>query len=411
MTLLEPDRSPAPRSHLSLRDLTHEVTLGFTARPGRTALTALGTILGVAALGLARTAGNRIVSRFDELEGTTVVVVPEQVNAGLLGSDEPNALPWDAQARMERLNGVTSAGTLSRVDVGGALVRSVPVIDPSGSTEFLVPVVASSGGIFDAVRAELATGVWFDSSHNELASSVAVLGPGAAQRLSIFRVDNQPAIFVGDQAIVVIGILADVQRETSLLNAIIVPDGFARERFGLQEPAAVHIETELGAAQLIGSQADLALAPQNTDLVVVRVPPDPEELREQVGEDTSALFLTLGGLSLVVGAIGIANVTLVGVLERTHEIGLRRALGATRRHIAVQFLSESAALGLVAGIFGTSLGVLTVVAVSAYNDWEPVLQPWLVPATPLLGIAIGLLAGAYPASRAASIEPIEALRG
>jgi ABC-type antimicrobial peptide transport system permease subunit len=112
----------------------------------------------------------------------------------------------------------------------------------------------------------------------------------------------------------------------------------------------------------------------------------------------------------VVGAIGIANVTLVSVMERTGEIGLRRALGATRRHIALQFLLESSAIGIVGGILGASLGTLVVVGVSAYESWTPVLDPYVPFAAPLIGGLVGLLAGSYPALRAARMEPVEALR-
>ncbi|MEM9518083.1 MAG: ABC transporter permease [Actinomycetota bacterium] len=400
------------RSVFFARDLLAEAVAGITSRPSRTALTALGTVLGVAALvatlGLARTAGNRIVSRFDELSATEIVVNPANTGGGTQARRSP--IPWDSQDRLERLNGVAAAGTKSDVDLGGALVRAVPVVDPTGATAFPIPLIATSGGLFDAVRAELATGTFFDEAHNDLNASVAVLGPAAAQRLSITRVDNQPAIFVGDVPIVVVGILSEVQREPDMLNAIIITDGFARERFGLGAPAAVHIDTDIGAAQLIGDQAALALVPNNPELVRVQVPPDPASLRERVGEDINALFLLLGGISLLVGAIGIANVTLVSVLERTGEIGLRRSLGATKIHVATLFLTESAILGFIAGVVGTSIGVLTVVGVSAVNTWEPVLQPWLPLATPLLGLVIGIVSGAYPAWRAAAIEPIAALR-
>ena len=402
------------RSTFSGRDLAEESSAGLTARPGRTALTALGTVLGVAALvatlGLARTAGSRIVSRFDELSATEVVVSPASEGFGFGGPSPRSPLPWDAQDRLERLNGVVAAGTNSEVDVGSAVVRAVPVVDPTGINEFRLPVIATSGGLFGAVRAELATGRFFDRSHNERASSVAVIGPAVAQRLSIIRVDNQPAIFIGDQPVVVVGILSAVDREPGLLNSIIVPDGFARERFDLAAPGAVHIATEIGAAQLIGEQAPLALVPNNPDLVRAAVPPDPSSLRTKVGEDVNALFVLLGGLSLLVGAIGIANVTLVSVLERTSEIGLRRALGSTRAHIARLFLTESVILGLVSGVVGTSVGVLTVVGVAAVRGWEPVLQPWLPLVAPVVGLLIGLVSGAYPAWRASSIEPITALR-
>ena len=139
-------------------------------------------------------------------------------------------------------------------------------------------------------------------------------------------------------------------------------------------------------------------------------PPDPKTLRAGVENDLNALFLLLGGVSLLVGALGIANVTLVSVLERIGEIGLRRALGAARRHIAAQFLLESAAMGLLGGIVGASLGTLVVVAVSASRTWTPVLDPWMPLAAPLAGTLIGLLSGMYPSLKAAATEPVEALR-
>ena len=421
MTLVdEPARPPLPRSRLGLADLVSEITIGLTARPGRTLLTALGTILGVGALvatlGLAKTAGNQIVSRFDELEATEVVVRPASGGDGFRpfggdGSRQTSVLPWDAEDRLTRLNGVTAAGTSSAVPTGDRLARSVPVVDPLGQTEFQIPVIAASAGLFDASRAELAVGRLFDAGHDRRADPVAVLGPAAAQRLNVTRIDNQPTIFVGDESLAVVGILADTARRPELLSAIIIPNGTARDRFGLQAVEEIQIEVEIGAAELIGTQAAVALAPNTPDQVRVAVPPAPRRVRSDVESDVNALFLILGGVSLLVGGIGIANVTLVSVLERTGEIGLRRAMGATRLHIAIQFLSESVALGALAGLLGTSAGILTVVAVSANRQWSPVIDPWLPLAAPALGAVIGLVAGTYPAWKAASTEPIAALRG
>jgi putative ABC transport system permease protein len=269
---------------------------------------------------------------------------------------------------------------------------------------------AASPGLFAAVHARLVTGRLFDAGHSRRGDRVLVLGPNAAQRLGITRIDDQPAVFLGDRLYTVIGLLSSVQRQASLLGAAIMPEGTARLEFGLRAPALAQVETRIGAVELIARQAPVALSPGNPDLLKVSAPPDPRQLRGAVRKDLNALFLLLGGVSLLVGAIGIANVTLVSVLERVGEIGLRRALGAARRHIAAQFLLESATMGLAGGIVGASLGTLVIVAVSASKTWTPVLDPWVPLGAPLLGGLIGLLSGTYPSLRAASLEPVEALR-
>jgi macrolide transport system ATP-binding/permease protein len=405
-----PERRPEPR--LSLRDLLSEAGAGLMARPARVALTVLGTVIGVAALvatlGLSKTAGSQIVGRFSTVAATDVVVTP--VPGALGGTRAGAAIPWDAEARLRRLNGVAAAGTLSEVDVRGALVRSVPINDPLGQTEVQLPVRAASAGLWGAVRAELTAGRFPDRGHSARASRTVVLGRNAARRLGIRSLDQQPAIFIGDRLYQVIGLLGSVERQPSLLGSLTIPNGTARREFGLAAPASVQIETDIGAVDVVVRQAPRALSPDAPELLRVSAPPDPETLRAGVESDLNALFLLLGAVSLLVGALGIANVTLVSVLERVGEIGLRRALGAARRHIAAQFLLESGVMGLLGGIIGTALGVLVVVAVSAGRTWTPVLDPWVPLVAPLVGGLIGLLSGTYPALRAAALEPVEALR-
>ncbi|MEM7095946.1 MAG: ABC transporter permease [Actinomycetota bacterium] len=406
------DRTTVQTPRLGLRDLIDEMVSGLLGRPGRLVLTALGTVLGITALvstlGLAETAGNQIVSRFDELAETRVVVAPSDTGFG--GQSGTSSIPWNAEERLTRLNGVAAAGTKSDVDVSGALSKSVPIVDPLGINEHQIGVIATSGGLLDAVRGQMATGRFFDAGHDERRDPVVVLGPAAAQRLNIFQVDIQPAIFIGEQAFVVIGIIDDVAREPDLLNAIVMPNGTAREFYGLSAPAEVHIDADVGATQLVAGQAAEVLAPDDVESLRVQASSGYTAVRADVEGDVNALFFVLGGVSLLVGGLGIANVTLVSVLERTPEIGLRRALGAARRHIAGQFLLESTVTGLLGGIIGASVGVLLIVAVSAVREWTPVLDGWLPFAAVGLGALIGLIAGTYPALRAAQTEPITALR-
>jgi macrolide transport system ATP-binding/permease protein len=405
-------RPPLEQPRLPLRDLLREAGAGLMARPARVALTVLGTVIGVGALvatlGLSKTAGNQIVGRFSEVAATDVVVTPVP---GAVGGDAAReAIPWDAEERLRRLNGVAAAGTLSDVDIRGALVRSVPINDPLGQTEVQLPVKAASPGLWRAVRATLAAGRLPDGGHSARGDRIVVLGRNAAARLGITSLDQQPAIFIGDRLYQVSGLVRSVERQPALLGSLTIPDGTARREFGLRAPASVQIETEIGAVELVVRQAPRALHPADPQLLRVAAPPDPETLRAGVENDLNALFLLLGGVSLLVGALGIANVTLVSVLERVGEIGLRRALGAARRHIAAQFLVESTVMGLLGGIVGASLGTLVVVAVSASNTWTPVLDPWMPLAAPLAGALIGLLSGTYPSLRAAAMEPVEALR-
>jgi macrolide transport system ATP-binding/permease protein len=412
--------SPAPqasvkgsvisRSGLTLRDLFDEAIAGMFARPGRMALTVLGVVIGltalVATLGLSRTANNRIISQFDELAATEIVVSGKSTTVGV----DPKAIPWDAPARLRRLNGVVKVGTLSEVDIGGDLVSASPVKDPQNQTAFNLTVQAASPGLFPTVRAELETGRLPDLGHSIRADRVAVLGPNAALRLGVVGLEQLPAIAIGDKLYLVIGILRDVARQPDLLGSVIIPEGTARRDFRLVGPGKVVVETKIGAASLIAQQTPLAVRPDNPTALKIDYPPEPQRVRDAVQSDLNVMFLLLGGLSLIVGAIGIGNITLVSVMERTGEIGLRRSIGATRGHIAAQFLLESTSLGVIGGILGASVGILIVVAISAYQVWTPVLDPAAPLIAPLMGGAIGLVSGTYPAVRAARLEPVEALR-
>ncbi len=366
----------------------------------------------VATVGLTETAGSQIVGHFDKLSATEVTA--EVADNNVLVSNQHNYfLPWDSESRISRLNGVEAVGTLTLINIGGAVTTSVPVTDPAAATEFSIEVVAASPGLFDAVNTSLKFGRFFDVGHDKMGDKVAILGPVAAQRLNIGRVDNQPVIFVGEERFAVIGVIADfgVERHVELLSQIIIPNGTARQVYGIEAPSLVYIRTEIGAANLLAQQAPVALSPNDPNLVSITVSSDLTGLKDKVRSDINMLFILLGIITLIIGGIGIADVTLASVLERRAEIGLRRAVGATRIQIAHQFLIESMVLGAHGGLMGTSFGLIIISVVSAIRGWDAVLQTWLPILAPMSGVIIGLAAGIYPSLKAARIQPIQALRG
>jgi putative ABC transport system permease protein len=398
------------RARLPLADLAAEALAGLIQRPARSALTALGTVLGIGAfvgiLGLTATAAGQIDKRFTALAATEVVVedVGDRSDPG-----SGVSFPADATSRIRALNGVRQAGLWWPVPISHPAISAVP---GRSSTSDGLTFIACEPGTFDAMHVRMRVGRTYDGFHTARAERVAVLGSVAATKLGVTRLDGQPAIFIDGLPFTVIGVIDSAQRLPELMFSIIIPTTTAVATYGQpREPRArMLIETHLGAAGLIARQAALALRPDLPGLFKVIAAPDPQQLRRQVTGDIDLLFLLLAAVSLTVGTVGIANTTLVGVLERTGEIGLRRSLGARPLHIAAQFLAESTVLGLLGGLAGTSLGIVVVVAVALVRDWTAILEPWTVLAAPAIGGLVGLAAGAYPALRAAHIEPVDALR-
>ena len=399
---------PRLRARIRVVDLLSEAVSGITRRPMRSALTALGTVVGVGAFvattGLASTAAAQIGQRFDALKATEVRVQDAQ-------QDGTNPFPDDTDTRLEALNGVNHAGEYWTITTQSLDPRLLPTRVGRTANAAPIPVIAATPGAVLAAIPVLQQGRLFDWFHQGRSERVAVLGRAAAKQLGIARVDDQPAVFIGDIGYTVIGIIDDVARNPDLLLSITIPASTAIKDLPSQSATyQVLIDVAPGAAQLIGHQAALALRPDNPQRLQTLVPPDPRLLRQGVQTDITSLFYALAGLALFIGMIGIANTTLVAIIERQHEIAVRRALGARRRHIAGQVLTESAMLGTIGGIVGTSIALIAITIVSASKQWTTTIQPWIPLAAPLVGTVTGLLAGLQPAHRATRNQPAETLR-
>lgn len=408
-------RTPVAASTFPLLDLAAESLAGLLQRPMRSFLTVLGTVLGigsfVAVLGLTSTAGGQISKDFTVLAATEVDV--QDLGSGQPG-DTAMSFPADADQRVQALHGVVHAGVWWQVPLRSPQLSDTPDApsDADGNGPTGVTVYAADPEALAAMHATASSGVLlnaFDESHH---AQVAVLGSGAADQLGITDLSAQPAVFVNGRPFTVVGVIGGLKRDPQLLNAVVLPDSTALSAYGppTDPTAQMVVETTLGAPEQVAHEAPLALRPDAPTRFRASAPIDPKNLQNDVAGAVNSLFLVLAAISLVIGAVGIANTTLVAVLERTGEIGLRRALGARRAHISLQFLTESAVLGLLGGLIGTALGVAAVVGTAVAHHWTAVLQPWAVVPAPAAGAVVGLVAGVYPALRAAWIEPVEALR-
>lgn len=390
-----------------------EAVSSLTQRKMRTALTCLGTALGVAVLiavlGLTASAASQIDARFNELTSTEVTV--SQTDDGV--RTRSMAFPPDAEQRINRLEGVRSSGIVWKVMPDTAELSVSPVPGTDLAKDGTYEVLALSPAALSLAEPTLSDGDVYGGFAQQTHARVAVLGPTAAAQFGITTTSGRPQVQVGGQPFTVIGILETVTRHPELLNSIVVPSGTALKLWG--EPSsdshpAMWITVQRGAGPVIAEQVDTALDPRNSVRFDVTAPPLPRTLQGTISSDIQSLFVMLAGICLIVGMIGIANTTFVTVMERTGEIGLRRALGARRVHIAGQFLTEAAVIGLLGGLVGTFAGVAVVLAVSESKNWTAVLPTSLTILGPVIGVATALIAALYPALRGARIEPITALR-
>jgi len=413
-----------PPPALSVRDTAAEAIAGIVQRPGRSGLTMLGTVLGVGAfvavLGLTATGAGQISHQFTVLEDTTVTVADNGPanNTAAPGTNPAIGFPADADQIADHIRGVTAAGVWWPVALpeGTNFSASLAL---SGTTSQTVDLIAASPGAVAAMVPVMVAGSPLSTYENDTAQHVAMLDSTTAATIGISpaRLPSHPAVFVNGIGYTVVGIYRSAQRVVSGSSGMVIPEktaladyGNPQPGIGTQEEAQMVIATRTGAAQAVARQIAAAELPADPHRLVVTAPPNPLKLQGEVNGDLAGLFLILALISLLIGAVGIANTTLVAVLERTGEIGVRRAVGARPRHIAAQFLAESTALGTLGGLIGTCIGVGIVVLFAASKDWTALLNPYYTLPAPLIGSVVGLLAGAYPALRAARTSPLAALR-
>ncbi|HEX9528435.1 MAG TPA: FtsX-like permease family protein [Streptosporangiaceae bacterium] len=395
-------------TRLRSADAIGEACTAILVKPARAVVTSLGTLLGVAwfvtALGLASTAGAHVTSAFAHRLPTHVWISPKRAGPA------PAAVPYpaDVQQRLRALHGVVAAGFFWPLRLG----RPVVVSGPGAARH--APVIAASPGFLAAAAVQLSSGRLFDAWDQAHHAQVCVAGTVAARALGIRTLRKQRTVYINNVPCVVIGIVSSASGPQSIQRSVVLPSATAIALWGPPDERAgampvLLILTRPGAAGLVARQAPYVLSQDRPDQFLVRLPPGPGALRGQVISTLTSLFYALGWVSLAIGTLSIASVTWLSVRERSAEFGLRRAVGARRRHIVAHVICESAIVGLIGGLAGASLGVATIILVARARGWVPVVAPLTVLPAPVAGAAAGIMAGIIPAMFAARIQPADAL--
>ena len=388
-------------SRLHVADIGRTAAVGLRSRMTRAVLSALGIAIGIASmvavLGLSDSSKSELLATLDRL-GTNLLTVQAGEGIGR-GSAE---LPETAAAMISRIGPVEETAAVATVDANAYRTDLMPSDRTNGLTVQAVDLT-----LLETLAGSLQTGEWLDAASANY--PVTVLGAVAAERLGI--TETPAKIWLGGQWFTVIGILNEFELSPDLDRAALVGFTAAGEYLNSSGvPSVIHVRSDPDHTDAVMSVLAATANPRNPEEVEVSRPTDALEARDAADDTFTALFLGLGAVALFVGGVGIANVMVISVLERRSEIGLRRAIGATKGHIAVQFLGEALLLSLIGGLAGVAIGYGVTMAWAAHKDWDV-----LVPQVALLGglgaaLIIGSLAGFYPAIRASRMSPTEALR-
>ncbi len=387
-----------------MRELLGVAWHGLRTRRLRAALSALGIAIGIGAMvavvGVSVSAQANLLAEIDSLGTNLLTVSPGQ---SLLGTAE--VLPDTAVPMIGRMPHVTRDAAVYQIPTA-AVLRS-PYVPPQETGG--IGVDAAGDNLPEVMGTSMASGHFLDAVSNRYPE--VVLGAQAAGILQITHVGGHIMVYLDNSWFTVVGIMRSALLDTTLDSTAFISLPVAQRLFSLPpNPTEIYVRTNqnhvTGVANLLAATAD----PQNASSVDVTRPSNILQARAAAKGQFTTLLLGLGAVALLVGAIGIANIMVISVLERRGEIGLRRALGATRRHISAQFLTESALLAALGGIAGLLFGAIATWAYAVGRSEPFVIPPWALIAAPTAGFVIGAVAGVYPATKAARLSPTEALR-
>ena len=408
--MTSPVAPPRPRrSTLRPVDTLRTGLAGLRYRRTRAALSALGIAIGIAALvavlGITRSSQSALLAEIDQL-GTNLLTV---TNGQTVGGQEAE-LPVTATPMIRRIAGVEQAAPTA-VLANARVYRSdrIPVFDTGG-----LAARAADPALLAVLGGTLRQGTFLNAA--EARYPVTVLGYQAAQSLGIADLGTEigtgpPRVLIGARWFTVAGILNPLPLAPEIDRSALVGFPVAAADLGYDgHPSRIYVTTDVNATAQVAALLGATASPQTPGGAAVSQPSAALTARLAVASASTTLFLGLGAVGLLVGGIGIANVMVIAVLERRSEIGLRRALGAARVHIAAQFLTEAVMLGAVGGAVGLLAGAAITEVLARSRHWTLLIPPQALWGGLAVAVTIAALAGLYPAVRAARLSPTEALR-